>query len=166
MITVTITRQEMETAKPERACGEGVELWEEIARMQWGVADPPSIVVRDWQPVHAIWLRVTYPEFSQWLESHGMIPSLRGANLYAADLRGADLRGADLRAANLRAANLRAAYLYGADLRAADLSGANLYGAYLYGANLSGAYRPNSAPTGWAPDAYGYLQRIIDGGST
>ena len=79
-----------------------------------------------------------------WLEQHGVIPSLRGQNLYKvnlsnADLSGVDLRDTDLSCACLIDAQLSRADLSGSNLDRTDLSGSILYDANLRDANLRGA---------------------------
>jgi hypothetical protein len=87
--------------------------------------------------------------------------NLSGANLSGANLSGADLSRANLSRANLSGANLSGANLSGANLSRANLSGANLSRANLSGANLSWAYRPSDAPSGWAADSNGFLNKIV-----
>ncbi len=172
MIHVTITASELADAG---ACSEGgdlqhngMALFRAIGKLQWGLADPPCIVVPRWTVLHTLWFATAYPSHYGWLRDKSLIPcvSLRGANLGGAYLRGANLGGANLRdanlvganlvGANLRGANLGGAYLGGANLVGANLVGANLRGANLVGANLRGAnlgganrYRSDPVIVGW-----------------
>ncbi len=146
MITITLTRQELDDAG---ACDEGMDLFESLREMQ-GHADHVSV---EWTPLAHLWLTVACRDFARWLLEEGLIPRL---SLDRAYLRGADLRGADLSGADLR----------GADLRGADLSGAYLRGADLPGADRSGAYRPanwgySDLPDGWERDESGHLRRPV-----
>ena len=98
MITVTISREELEAAD---ACEGGLELFGQISQ---GL----DTITVEWTQLAQVWLSVAYPEFARWLYNQGFVPLL---SLYGANLGGADLYGA-----NLGGANLGGAYLYGADL--------------------------------------------------
>ncbi len=132
MIQVTVHKS---TLQRERACPEGLALFDSIAALQ-AESDPRRlrrILVRHWTPLHSVWLLATRCSFARWLEERGIVPR----------------------------ANLSGAYLYGANLYGANLSGAYLCGANLSGAYLSGAYRsePSSKVPGWRTLASGYLER-------
>jgi uncharacterized protein YjbI with pentapeptide repeats len=131
-VSVTITR---DTLTSRDACDPAMGFFEWLVDAQGRDDD---VYFADWTTLHSLWLAVVRPEWSRWLDSRGLIPSLRGAYLYGVDLYGADLYGVDLRGADLRGANLYGAYLRGANLYGVDLRGANLYGVDLRGANLSG----------------------------
>jgi uncharacterized protein YjbI with pentapeptide repeats len=106
------------------ACSEGLKLFQTISMGK----DEFTI---QWEPLHAIWLRVIYPSFSNWLYQNNLIPQ---ANLTRANLSGAMLSRANLSEANLSEANLSGANLTGANV----LSRTNLTGAVLSRANLTG----------------------------
>jgi len=118
MISVRLSLSELLDHDP---CEEGVALFAAIA------GDADEICIEEWTPLHAVWIRVVYPNFAQWLEQDDFIPiaGLSGADLRGADLRGAELYNADLRGADLRNADLRDAYLRDACLIGADLRGAS-----------------------------------------
>ena len=182
MISCTLYRRELVAAN---ACQEGRALHAQIVAMQ---GRRHSVYVREWTPLHSVWLAVAHPGFASWLSERGLIPranlyganltranlygaNLYGANLTRADLCGANLYGASLCGASLSGANLCGASLYGADLTRANLYGANLTRADLCGANLYGAatlivacldsayYPTGDVPTGWERDESGYLRR-------
>ena len=125
MISIKIERRQLQALD---ACSPGMELFEQLCKAQ---GRKHSVYVREWTPLHMIWMATIYPNFWAWCRDLNLLPqlSLRGANLRGADLRGADLRGANLTRAYLRGANLTWANLGGADLRGADLRGADLRGA-------------------------------------
>jgi uncharacterized protein YjbI with pentapeptide repeats len=118
-------------------------------------ADDVGRLWHEWSPLHAVWLALVDGACTGvcavgWLESCGLPPVLKGA----------DLRGADLSGAYLSEANLSEAYLSGADLSGADLSGANLSGAIFYRVYLRAGYlsraRYNNQtlwPDGFTPPA-------------
>ena len=137
MISCTLYRRELVAAN---ACQEGRALHAQIVAMQ---GRRHSVYVREWTPLHSVWLAVAHPGFASWLSERGLIPR---ANLYGA---------------NLTRANLYGANLYGANLTRADLCGANLYGAAtLIVACLDSAYYPTGdVPTGWERDESGDLRR-------
>ena len=113
MLTVNISRKELQS---RGACASGIDQLLVIAKLQ---GRKYSVRVRDWTPLHDVWLAKALPAFSRWLRDTSLVPI---PNLRRADLRGADLHGADLT---------------GADLTGADLHGANLYGAQITRAQLS-----------------------------
>ena len=177
MNRVTLRRVELEAAG---ACPEGMGLFEWLVDAQ---DRDDSVLIREWTQLHSIWLATRYPDLSVWLVSHGLIPSLSGADLTGAYLTGANLTGAYLTRANLSRADLTGADLYGVDLSLAYLTGANLTRAYLTRANLTGAnltgtnlaradltranltgadltrayYPTGEVPEGWTRGADGYL---------
>ena len=167
MNRVTLRRVELEAAG---ACPEGMGLFEWLVDAQ---DRDDSVLIREWTQLHSIWLATRYPDLSVWLVSHGLIPSLSGADLTGAYLTGANLTGAYLTRANLSRADLTGADLYGVDLSLAYLTGANLTGAdltrtylaradltraNLTGADLTRAYYPTGeVPEGWTRGADGYL---------
>ena len=108
MISVTITRVDLTS---RIACHDAMGFFEWLVDAQGRDDD---VRVAEWTALHSVWLAVVRPAWSSWLDSRGLIPSLRRADLYGADLSGANLRGADLRGADLSGANLRRADLYGA----------------------------------------------------
>ena len=143
MISITITRVDLTS---RNACHDAMGFFEWLVDAQGRDDD---VRVAEWTALHSVWLAVVRPAWSSWLDSRGLIPSLRGADLRGANLRRADLYGADLSGANLR----------GADLRGADLSGANLRRADLYG-----AYYPyGELPSGWVRGTDGRLVRTERG---
>ena len=150
MISVTIYRRELVALK---ACQDGMRLFEWLREEQ---GRRHSVLIRNWGPLHHVWLAVGSPNFAAWLRAKNLIPisDLRSANLSSADLSSADLSSADLRSADLRWANLSSANLRWADLRWADLSSAP------YATNLDQAYYPTGdVPAGWVRGASGYLSR-------
>lgn len=132
MISVRLSLSELLDHDP---CEEGVALFAAIA------GDADEICIEEWTPLHAVWIRVVYPNFAQWLEQDDFIPiaGLSGADLRGTYLSGAELYGADLRGANLRRANLHYASLRNANMRGADLRDASSIGADFSGADLLGA---------------------------
>ena len=99
MNRVTLRRVELEAAG---ACPEGMGLFEWLVDAQ---DRDDSVLIREWTQLHSIWLATRYPDLSVWLVSHGLIPSLSGA-----DLTGAYLTWANLTRANLTGADLTRAY--------------------------------------------------------
>ena len=118
MISVTLTRSEL---VQRGACESGIALFDAIAKRG-------KVCVKDWSPLHTVWLASAYGSFSSWLADNALIPR----------------------------ANLSRANLSGADLSRADLSGADLYGANLSGANLSGANLSRAARSRFDAPIEGY----------
>ena len=92
MLTVNISRKELQS---RGACASGIDQLLVIAKLQ---GRKYSVRVRDWTPLHDVWLAKALPAFSRWLRDTSLvpIPNLRGADLRRADLHGADLAGVDL----------------------------------------------------------------------
>ncbi len=96
MITVQITTEDLTKAG---ACAEGQALHARIAAMRgW----KHTVRVRDWTPLHDVWLACACPSFASWLRNRRLIPIpyLHGANLYGANLTWANLSRANLYGAN------------------------------------------------------------------
>lgn len=127
-IRIQFTRDVLES---HRACGEGLDFYDEIA-------DDDGNLTVEWSPLAALWLAWAAPAFSRWLRKYGLIPraELSGCDLSGMDLSGADLGDANLEATDLSGANLYEVSLESADLYRADLRDANLSYASLVGANL------------------------------
>jgi hypothetical protein len=90
VISVTLHRDELTR---HDACDASMPFFEWLRDAQ-GRDD--SVRVREWTPLHSLWLAVVRLSDAEWLTRRGLIPGMSGANLSGANLSGAYYPTGDL----------------------------------------------------------------------